>query len=87
MIDILLPVDVVAAALDIESAIHLAPVMFLIRAGTYLLMKMAGIGTVKLHRTRPNVMKIVFYCRWNLFLIATRMLVRLAIFSLLTNFE
>ena len=86
MIDIPAPVDVVADALDIESAIHLVPVIFMIRAGTYLLMKMAGIGTMKLHRTRPNLMKIVFYCRRNLFLIATRMLVRLANIFIIDKF-
>ena len=43
MIDILAPGNVVADALDIESTIHLAPVIFLIKVGTYLLMKMAGI--------------------------------------------
>ena len=43
MIDILGPGGVAADALDIESAIHLVPVIFLIRVRTYLLMEMAGI--------------------------------------------
>ena len=41
MIDILAPGGVVADSLDIESAIHLVQVIFLIRVGTYLLMEMA----------------------------------------------
>ena len=42
-IDILTPGGVVADALDIESTIHLFPVIFPIWVGTFLLMKMAGI--------------------------------------------
>ena len=43
MIDILAPGGVVADALDLESAISLAPVIFLIMVGTYLLIKVTGI--------------------------------------------
>ena len=63
-----------ADALEIESTTHLVPVIFPIRVGTHAHDNEENI--IKLH-ARTNIMKIMFYCRWNLLLIATRILVRL----------
>ena len=45
-----------------------------------------GGNTMKLHRTRPNIVKIMFYCMWNLFLITTRMVIRFANIMIIDRF-
>ena len=66
----MIPDGVVADAPDIESAIHLVPVIFPSRVSHLPADKNAR-NTMKLHRTRTNLMKIMFSCSSNQFRMAT----------------
>ena len=57
--DTLTPGGVVADALDIESKIHLFPLIFPIWVRHHPAHENGG-NTMKLHITRPNVVKVMF---------------------------